>query len=96
MRQWLRTYKMVDGKGENQLAYNGIVLLHVVCNLQPFQEYDAWEMVIEPNHQEWEKLIKGEVDPGKSCLDRKYKQFYYCFFIECLFVFESFDIGHMH
>lgn len=30
-------------------------------------------MVIEPNHQEWEKLIKGEVDPGKSCLDRKYK-----------------------
>lgn len=33
MRQWLRTYKMVDGKGENQLAYNGIVLLHVVCNL---------------------------------------------------------------
>lgn len=25
MRQWLRTYKMVDGKGENRLAYDGIV-----------------------------------------------------------------------
>ena len=30
-------------------------------------------MVIVPNHQEWEKLLKGEVDPGKLCLDRKYK-----------------------
>lgn len=29
MRHWLRTYKMVDGKGENMLAYNGIVEM---CN----------------------------------------------------------------
>ena len=44
-----------------------------VGKLQPFHEGDAWDMVIEPNHQEWEKLIKGEVEKGKSCLDRKYK-----------------------
>ena len=25
MREWLRTYKMVDGKGENVIAYDGIV-----------------------------------------------------------------------
>ena len=24
MRHWLRTYKMVDGKGENRLAYDGM------------------------------------------------------------------------
>lgn len=28
-------------------------------------------MVVEPNHQEWLKLMKGEIDPGKLCLDHK-------------------------
>ena len=32
MRHWLRTYKMVDGKGENMLAYNGIVGVTVRCH----------------------------------------------------------------
>lgn len=30
-------------------------------------------MVIEPNHEEWNKLMRGEVEKGKSCLDRKLK-----------------------
>jgi inorganic diphosphatase len=30
-------------------------------------------MVIEPNHKEWEKLVNGEEERGKLCLDRKYK-----------------------
>ena len=30
-------------------------------------------MVIEPNHKEWEKLVNGEEEKGKLCLDRKYK-----------------------
>ena len=41
--------------------------------IQPFQEGDAWEMVIEPKDKEWEKLMRGEIDKGSSCLDRKYK-----------------------
>ena len=82
MRLWLRTYKMVDGKGENQLAYGGIVLVvFSILIFQPFQERDAWEMVIEPNHKEWEKLIRGEIDKGSSCLDRKYK------YIVCLNIY---------
>ena len=28
-------------------------------------------MVIEPNHQEWEKLIRGDEEKGELCLDRK-------------------------
>lgn len=30
-------------------------------------------MVVEPNHQEWLKLMKGEVERGKLCLDHKKK-----------------------
>ena len=30
-------------------------------------------MVVEPNHQEWQKLMKGEVERGKLCLDHKKK-----------------------
>ena len=33
MRQWLRTYKMVDGKGENKLAFDGIVVFVVALNV---------------------------------------------------------------
>ena len=81
MRHWLRTYKMVDGKGENRLAYDGMVRAMTGCDAEPFQEGDAWEMVVEPNHQEWLKLMKGEVDPGKICLDHKLNGKKYC---DCL------------
>ena len=30
-------------------------------------------MVVEPNHREWLKLMKGEVERGKLCLDHKKK-----------------------
>lgn len=32
MRHWLRTYKMVDGKGENRLAYDGMVRAMTGCD----------------------------------------------------------------
>ena len=51
MRHWLRTYKMVDGKGENMLAYNGIVGVTVRC-------HQEWEKLIKGESEKGELSLE--------------------------------------
>lgn len=49
--EWFRVYKIPDGKPPNKFAFNGVAKPH-----------DFALQVIQETHEQWKKMIAGQVD----------------------------------